>query len=502
MNLLTLLEMVTGGYDDRIAVGSLSDGTTYAQLRAAAARGGARIQASGAKSVIFCGENGPSFPIALFAASFAGVQFLPLNYRLAEEYIHKAIMGMPAPYIVTDNPSVVPEGAAQVVETFEDWLAATGAGEVPVFDSEPDPEDIAILLQTSGTTSAPKSAVLRHKHLVAYVLGSVDFASADPSDAMIVSVPPYHIAAVANLLSNLYAGRRVVYLDRFTPENWLDTVEREGVTNAMLVPTMLSRIVEHMESTGRQAPPSLRGLSYGGARIAQATLERALGLFPNVGFVNAYGLTETSSSVAVFGPDDHRESFISTDPEVRARLGSVGKVLPNVQMEIRDGEGEALPLGEAGAIWVAGEQVSGEYLESGRVVDDAGWFNTRDRGWLDAGGFLFIEGRTDDTIIRGGENIAPAEIEEVIHRHPAVLECAVAGVPDEEWGQRIAAFVVVREGMTVTEDEIKDFCREKLRSAKTPDYVRLRHDILPQTATGKLLRRNLVAEFALHVEDN
>ena len=502
MNLLTLLEMVSGGYDDRIAVGSLSDGTTYAQLRAAAARGGARIQASGAKSVIFCGENGPAFPIALFAASFAGVQFLPLNYRLAEEYIHKAIMGMPAPYIVTDNPSVVPEGSAQVVETFDDWLAATTTGDVPVFDSEPDPEDIAILLQTSGTTSAPKSAVLRHKHLVAYVLGSVDFASAEPSDAMIVSVPPYHIAAVANLLSNLYAGRRVVYLDRFTPENWLDTVEREGVTNAMLVPTMLSRIVEHMEATGRQAPPTLRGLSYGGARIAQATLERALGLFPNVGFVNAYGLTETSSSVAVFGPEDHRESFNSTDPEVRARLGSVGKVLPNVKMEIRDGEGEVLPLGEAGAIWVAGEQVSGEYLESGRVVDDAGWFNTRDRGWLDAGGFLFIEGRTDDTIIRGGENIAPAEIEEVIHRHPAVLECAVAGVPDDEWGQRIAAFVVLREGMSVTEEEIKDFCREKLRSSKTPDYVRLRHDILPQTATGKLLRRNLVAEFALHVDDN
>ena len=502
MNLLTLLEMVTGGYDDRVAVGSLADGMTYAQLRAAAARGGKLIQDSGAKSVIFCGENGPSFPIALFGAGFAKMQFLPLNYRLAEEYIAKAILGMPAPFIVTDNPSIVPDGSAQVVMTFEDWIAQTGSGDVPVFDSEPDPEDIALLLQTSGTTSAPKSAVLRHKHLVAYVLGSVDFASADPSDAMVVSVPPYHIAAVANLLSNLYAGRRVVYLDRFTPQIWLDTVEREGVTNAMLVPTMLSRIVEHMEETGRQAPPTLRSLSYGGARIAQATLERALGLFPNVGFVNAYGLTETSSSVAVFGPDDHRESFVSTDPEIRARLGSVGKVLPNVNLQIRDGEGNELPLGEPGAIWVSGEQVSGEYLESGKVVDDDGWFNTRDRGWLDAGSFLFIEGRTDDTIIRGGENIAPAEIEEVIHRHPAVLECAVAGVPDEEWGQRIAAFVVLREGMTCTEEDIKDFCREKLRSSKTPDYVRLRHELLPQTATGKLLRRNLVTEFALHSEQN
>ena len=182
-----------------------------------------------------------------------------------------------------------------------------------------------------------------------------------------------------------------MYLDRFTPQIWLDTVEREGVTNAMLVPTMLSRIVEHMEESGRQAPPTLRSLSYGGARIAQATLERALGLFPNVGFVNAYGLTETSSSVAVFGPDDHRESFVSTDPEIRARLGSVGKVLPNVNLQIRDGEGNELPLGEPGAIWVSGEQVSGEYLESGKVVDDDGWFNTRDRGWLDAGSFLFID---------------------------------------------------------------------------------------------------------------
>jgi acyl-CoA synthetase (AMP-forming)/AMP-acid ligase II len=358
--------------------------------------------------------------------------------------------------------------------------------------AEPDPDDEAVLLMTSGTTAAPKSAVLRHRHLVSYVFGTVDFGSAAADDAMIVSVPPYHIAAVANLLSNLYSGRRIVYLERFTAAGWLEAVSAEGITHAMVVPTMLARIVEELEAGNPAVPSRLRSLSYGGAPLAPAILQRALALLPDVGFVNAYGLTETSSSIAVLGPADHREAAASDDPAVRARLGSVGRPLPHVEIEVRDADGAPRAPGQVGQIHVRGAQVAGEYRETGPVTDGDGWFSTRDEGYLDADGFLYVRGRADDTIIRGGENIAPAEIEEVIQQIPGVAEVAVVGLPSEEWGQRIGAFVVPAPGALLSEDDVRAFVQARLRSAKTPDAVIFLSE-LPHTPTGKILRRDLSA---------
>ncbi|MFD0661523.1 class I adenylate-forming enzyme family protein [Thermocatellispora tengchongensis] len=356
----------------------------------------------------------------------------------------------------------------------------------------PHPDSVAVLLMTSGTTAAPKSAVLRHRNLAAYIFGSVEFAAASETDAALVSVPPYHIAAVANALSNIYSGRRIVYLDRFTPDAWLDLVEEQRVTHAMVVPTMLVRIVAELRERGRQGPESLRTISYGGAKIAGEVVEQALRLFPRAGFVNAYGLTETASSIAVLGPEDHREAVAGDDPAVRARLGSVGRPLPSVEIQVHDPDGNPCPPGVEGDIVARGPQIAGEYLEAGRAVRPDGWFPTRDRGYLDEAGFLFVRGRADDTIIRGGENIAPAEIEDVLVRHPAVLDCVVAGIPDVEWGQRIGAFVVVRPGHAPGEDDLRAWVRERLRGSKTPDDL-VFVDELPTSPTGKILRRELVA---------
>jgi acyl-CoA synthetase (AMP-forming)/AMP-acid ligase II len=294
-----------------------------------------------------------------------------------------------------------------------------------------------------------------------------------------------------NLVSNLYLGRRLVYLDQFEPQRWLETVREESVTHAMVVPTMLARIVDALG--GKPADtPSLRTLSYGGAKMPRTVIERALELFPGVAFTNAYGLTETSSTVALLGPDDHRAAQGSDDPAVRARLGSVGQVLPGIEIEIRDEQGRPSGAGEAGDVFVRGEQVAGEYL--GAAGEGDGWFATRDRGSLDEGGYLTIEGRTDDTIIRGGENIAPAEVEEALLRHDAVADCAVVGIEDEEWGQRIAAAVVLADGAEVTPDELRDFARSQLRGSKTPDEIAF-VDSLPYTDTGKLLRREVRREL-------
>jgi len=284
----------------------------------------------------------------------------------------------------------------------------------------------------------------------------------------------------------------------FGAGEWLQTVWREQITHAMLVPTMLARIVAevHGDDAGT---PTLRSLAYGGARMPRPVLERALRIFPAAGFVNAYGLTETASSVAVLGPEDHRKALASDDPVVRDRLGSVGRALPGIEFQIRADDGEPASAGETGLVFVRGEQISGEYggptaadssaLDSG-ALDSGGWFATRDCGRLDAEGYLFIEGRADDTIIRGGENIAPAEIEDVILACPGVAEAAVVGVPDPEWGQRLVA-VVVGDGDPA---EIRQWVKDRLRSSKTPDTIVFRAE-LPKTDTGKLLRRTLLAEL-------
>lgn len=490
MNLTMLLDMVTEGMPDRVLIGDRADGLTPVELKRRAQVGAGLVRAAGADTVLFLGGNGPTFPVALFAAAYAGVPFLPVNYRLSAEQLDDVLGRQKNPLVLTDTPERAGDRPTLTLAEFMAQAGAPGAVGTDEF-VDFDPEAIAVLLMTSGTTASPKSAVLRHRHLTSYILGSVEFMSAEETDATIVSVPPYHIAAVANLLSNLYAGRRIVYLDHFSADEWLTQVATQGVTHAMVVPTMLVRIVEELTRTGKPAPTTLRSMSYGGAKISAQVLAEALRLFPETGFVNAYGLTETASSIAVLGPDDHREAVASSDPAIRARLGSVGRALPSVEIEIHDEDGNPCPPGVVGGIVVRGPQVAGEYLEAGSRVEADGWFPTRDLGYIDEGGFIFVQGRSDDTIIRGGENIAPSEIEAVLDEHEHVAECAVAGVPDEEWGQRIAAFIVPKPGTSPDADALRSYVRERLRSSKTPDDIVFLPE-LPTTATGKVLRRKLV----------
>jgi len=236
----------------------------------------------------------------------------------------------------------------------------------------------------------------------------------------------------------------------------------------------------------------LKALSYGGGRMPQPVIERAMALLPHVEFVNAYGLTETSSTIAVLGPEDHRQAMASDDPKVRRRLGSVGRPLPTLELEIRDAEGNSLPAGESGEVYVRGEQVAGEYLHK-KVIQDDGWFATNDAGWLDEDGFLYVEGRLDDVIVRGGENISPGEIEDVLRTHPAVADLAVFGLPDDQWGEHVAC-VIVPHGIAPSVDELAAWVKARLRSTKTPETWDFRAE-LPYNDMGKLLRRALKADL-------
>ncbi|MBK3565122.1 class I adenylate-forming enzyme family protein [Streptomyces sp. MBT62] len=467
-----ILEMVASG-GDRPVVTANGRSLTASDLLARARAAAYRFQ--GHPAVLYLSPSHLAYPVALFGAALAGIPFIPLNYRLGEHQLNRLLARHPGALVL--RPA-----------DLDALLSAEEDTDVTELAQDQDQDSVAVVLYTSGTTAEPKAALLRHRHLLAYVLNTQEFASAEEGDASLVAVPPYHVAGLMNLLTNLYSGRRLVYLSAFDAGEWLATARREQVTHALVVPTMLARIVAEVAADDA-GTPTLRSLAYGGARTPLPVVERALRIFPGTGFVNAYGLTETASSVAVLGPDDHREALASADPAVRDRLGSVGRPLPGVEIEIRGEDGKPVGTGETGLVFLRGDQVSGEY--GGRTALDAdGWFPTRDRGRLDADGYLFIEGRADDTIIRGGENIAPAEIEDVLVAHPGIVEAAVIGVPDPEWGQRIVA-VVVGEGDPA---EVRQWVRDRLRSSKTPDTIVFRAE-LPKTETGKLLRRTLLAEL-------
>ena len=494
MHLSSFVEMVESGFDDRVLLGDQKSRITGTEFGFLVRLGATQVHDKYA-SVIYVGENHALLPVALFAAAWAGVPFVPVNYRLEDRQLHSLIERYPNSLVLTD-PLTADRLKGFSPKVFGEWLSELSTIDLeevgPTEPAEND-DDVAVVLFTSGTTSEPKSALLRHRHLMAYLLGSVEFGSAEESEAVLVSVPPYHVAGVANMLSNLFSGRRLVYLQSFSAQAWLDAVRREAITHAMVVPTMLARVVD--ELNGEIVEHStLRTLSYGGAKISEKVIRAALAAFPTTGFVNAYGLTETASTIAILGPDDHRAALLSDDLHVQRRLSSVGQVLPMVEIEIRDEFENVVTAGESGLIYLRGEQVSGEYAGKS-LLDSEGWFCTRDQGLIDADGYLYIEGRVDDTIIRGGENIAPAEIESVLLAHPGIAEACVVGLPDDEWGQRIVAVVVCSEGHIVDVKELQESVREVLRGSKTPEEIIIR-DSLPHTETGKMLRRVVQSELA------
>jgi len=289
MNISMLLEIAAEGGGARVAVGGRADGITYEDLLTRSRRVAGWLGAQRGQHVVLCDVNSPAVPLALYGASLAGKAYVPLNYRLSRDALAEIVGRIDPAVAVIDDQSEVDRSSlfavGQVLRR-QAFLETSEVGTESHAD-ELEPGDVAVLLFTSGTTAAPKAAILRHQHLVGYVLSTVDFMSAGDDEALLVSVPPYHIAGVSALLTSIYAGRRVVQLPQFSPEAWVRMVEEERVTHAMLVPTMLERVLRLEDIRRRLA--SLRHLAYGGGRMPLEVIERALELLPRVNFVNAYG---------------------------------------------------------------------------------------------------------------------------------------------------------------------------------------------------------------------
>ncbi len=497
MKISLFLEMAAEAEPERTAL--VCDGRrwSYAALLRAARGAAVLIRDSACAHVALLDESSEAAPIALFGAALAGVPYVPLNYRLADTDLAALLARIAPACVVGDVARVTRLDPDQQHRCFSraEFVAAAEAATENTALEESEGEGIAAQIFTSGTTAAPKAALLRHANLVSYILGTVEFCSAEEDEAALVCVPPYHIAGIAALLSSIYSLRRIVMLPAFEPDAWLALAAAERVTNAFVVPTMLARIIGRMDASARVDLSALKAVAYGGGRMPLELVERALQLFPGTGFTNAYGLTETSSTIALLGPEDHRSAHASSDAAVRARLGSVGKPLPTIELQIRDDAGQQLPAGERGEIYVRGEQVSGEYRERS-ALDSDGWFPTRDAGWLDEEGYLFLAGRADDVIVRGGENISPGEIEDVLLTHPAIADAVAVGVPSAEWGEAVGIAVTVRPGhATPSDDELRALIKDRLRSSRVPEQIRV-VDALPYNEMGKLLRREVRTLFA------
>src|ERR1700753_3265916 len=266
MSISLLLEMAVSSNPDRTAVVSGNTRLTTQQLSDLAAGGSGVIAGSNAKHVVYVGTGGAMLPLLIFASARAGLAFTPINYRLSAEGIQALVGRLPAPLVVVDSRyrDMLGDAGQQVIDSDAFLAAARDADPAAEFA---DPDAVAIVLFTSGTTSQPKAADTTDNNLTSYITGTVEFESAEPTDAALICVPPYHIAGVGAALSNLYAGRRMVYLPNFDAREWVRLIGAEQVTTATVVPTMLDRIVTVLDA-GQHRLPSLRHLDYGGAEMA------------------------------------------------------------------------------------------------------------------------------------------------------------------------------------------------------------------------------------------
>ncbi len=486
MNIHLILQMAVDAMAERIAISAGDRHLTFAELDAAARNVATKAQAS--ERLAYLCENSPAMPAAIFGAALAGKPFVPINYRLAEDQIAALIARITPAVLITNQDKTYRDITTITTDAVLEGDAY--AGDAPDVESS-----VAIELFTSGTTGEPKSALLRHANLLAYIFGSVEFMSASEDEASLISVPPYHIAGVSAVLSSSYAGRRMVQLPNFSAEKWIELARKETITHAFVVPTMLQHIVDYVADKAIDIElPTLRALSYGGGKMPLSVIERAMDMLPHVNFTNAYGLTETSSTICLLDPETHRQAKDADNPLIRRRLKSVGQPLPMVDVQIRKDDGTLCTADETGAVFVRADQVSGEYKNSGSLLDEDGWFPTKDIGFMDSEGFLFLDGRADDVIVRGGENISPGEIEDVLLTHTQIKDAAAIAVADEQWGEAIGVAIVC-DGTPPAHEELCTLIRSKLRSSRVPSKI-ITVDALPYNETGKLLRRVVRDWFA------
>ena len=443
-----------------------------------------------------------------FAAAKIGAILVPLNFRAKADELSYMLTNAEAKMLLTgaryaDMVDKMLPGLTSVEHCisidekregslyYEDMISSASPEDI---FTDIDDEDITILMYTAGTTGRPKGVPLKHSGFVNYILENVEPADPDTEEKNLLTVPLYHIAGIQAMLAAVYGGRTIVFMPQFEVKEWLETVQKEKTNRAMLVPTMLKWIIDFPEF-GKYDLSSLRVITYGAARMPYEVIKKAIEVMPGVQFINAFGQTETASTITFLGPDDHIIQGTEEEKEKKLKrlTSSIGKPLPDVEVKIVDIDGNTLPVFEVGEILAKGPRVMTGYWKdeekTAQVLTSDGWLRTGDKGYFDEEGYIYLAGRADDLIIRGGENISPKEVEDVLYKHPKIEEAAVIGVSDPEWGQECRAIVAVKKGETLTEKEVIEHC-SGLAGFKRPKSVIFVNE-LPRNTVGKILRAKL-----------
>jgi fatty-acyl-CoA synthase len=452
--------------------------------------------------IAYLGKNSDIFIELLFGAIKAGIVMAPVNWRLAAPEIAfivedcKAAILFVGPEFIEQVRDITmqlsdvgifmsTEGGASEWQDFRSWRDA---------QSDRDPQtplrtdDVAIQLYTSGTTGKPKGAMLTHQNFLSLLriaeIDTPDWNKWTADDVSLVAMPVFHIGGIGWAVYGLYHGAKSVIAREFDPNKVLDDFAQHGVSKLFLVPAAMQFIVRQPRAREMNFS-KLRYILYGASPIPAALLKECISVF-GCGFVQLYGMTETTGTIVVLPPEDHVEG--------RACMRSAGKPLPGVEIAILDVNNIPLPVGEVGEIATRSESNMAGYWNmpdaTARALDAGNWLRTGDAGYLDADGYLYIHDRIKDMIISGGENVYPAEVESAICDHPDVAEVAVIGVPDDVWGEAVKAVVALKPGKTVTATDLLCFARERIAGFKMPksvDFIAA----LPRNASGKILRRHL-----------
>jgi acyl-CoA synthetase (AMP-forming)/AMP-acid ligase II len=376
-----------------------------------------------------------------------------------------------------DGPA--PDGALG----YEDLVATAS----PIEDARRGGDELAGLFYTGGTTGFPKGVMLSHANLATSWLGAAASGHlARPGSRTLHAAPMFHLADLLSWGVTVLAGGGHVILPAFEPVAVLAAVAEHRATDALLVPTMIQILADHPEVT-RYDLTSLRAVLYGASPIPQAVLERAMKALPGASFTQAYGMTELSPVATLLSPADHERGGV---------LRSAGRAAPHAEIRVVDAGGAEVPRGTVGEIIVRGGHVMRGYWNKPEETEAAvrdGWMHTGDGGYLDERGYLYVVDRLKDMIITGGENVYSAEVENAISSHPAVAQCAVIGVPDPGWGERVHAVVIPQPGATVTLQELREHAKTRIADYKAPRSLEIT-ETLPVSGTGKVLKRELRAK--------
>jgi fatty-acyl-CoA synthase len=434
-------------------------------------------------------KNSAAFLELVFAASHIGSVFLPINYRLSADEVGYIVGNSGARLLIADEElAAITAGDATVVLLNETAQASiVNRFPAPPAPMHPrQPQDLMRLMYTSGTTDRPKGVMLSYDNMYWKSADQTLALGLNADTRLLVVGPLYHVGALdLPGIAVLWHGGLLSIHRNFEPAQALAAIEREKLNAAWFAPVMTSALLT-CPGRERYDVTSLKWVIGGGERTPEARIRAFTGLFKDARYIDGYGLTESVGG----------DTLMEAGREIE-KIGSTGRAIAHVEVEIRDDHGDRLPAGENGEICLRGPKVTRGYWkdpEKTKAAFFGDWFRTGDIGYLDDEGFLFLTDRKKDMIISGGENIASSEIERVIYDLPQVREVAVIGLPDERWGEKPVAIVVLADDATLGMPELSDHCRAGLAGFKVPRQLIIR-DSLPRNPSGKVLKRVLRAEL-------